>query len=82
MASGIDKETTDRQAEEKISVPADSANSDSEAASVTGINEKSLLRKIDINLLPAVGILYLFSFLDRSNGKNSHPELSKDVHRI
>lgn len=30
--------------------------------------EKSLLRKIDGQLLPAVGILYLLSFLDRSNG--------------
>lgn len=33
------------------------------------VNEKSLLRKIDAQLLPAVGILYLLSFLDRSNGK-------------
>ena len=32
------------------------------------INEKALLRKIDAQLLPAVGILYLLSFLDRSNG--------------
>lgn len=34
----------------------------------TSINEKALLRKIDAQLLPAVGILYLLSFLDRSNG--------------
>lgn len=33
------------------------------------INEDKLLRKIDRHLLPAVGILYLLSFLDRSNGK-------------
>lgn len=33
-----------------------------------GINEKALLRKLDARLLPAVGILYLLSFLDRSNG--------------
>ncbi len=32
------------------------------------INEKSLLRKLDGRLLPAVGVLYLLSFLDRSNG--------------
>lgn len=32
------------------------------------INEKALLRKLDGQLLPAVGILYLLSFLDRSNG--------------
>lgn len=36
-----------------------------------GINEKALLRKIDGRLLPAVGILYLLSFLDRSNGRRS-----------
>lgn len=40
----------------------------SETASV---NERSLLRKIDGRLLPAVGVLYLLSFLDRSNGNNS-----------
>ena len=34
------------------------------------INEKSLLRKIDLYLLPAIGILYLLSFLDRSNGNH------------
>lgn len=33
------------------------------------VNEKSLLRKLDLKLLPAVGILYLLSFLDRSNGE-------------
>lgn len=33
------------------------------------VSEKSLLRKIDAKLLPAVGILYLLSFLDRSNGE-------------
>lgn len=32
------------------------------------INEKALLRKLDLKLLPAVTLLYLLSFLDRSNG--------------
>lgn len=41
---------------------------DSEGVIVDGIDERSLLRKLDRNLLPAVGILYLLSFLDRSNG--------------
>jgi hypothetical protein len=42
----------------------------SPAASATAVevNEKALLRKIDAYLLPAVGVLYLLSFLDRSNG--------------
>ncbi|RYC58785.1 hypothetical protein CHU98_g7413 [Xylaria longipes] len=38
------------------------------------INEKSLLRKIDAHLLPAVSILYLLSFLDRSNVGNARIE--------
>ncbi|EEY16044.1 conserved hypothetical protein [Verticillium alfalfae VaMs.102] len=32
-----------------------------------GIKEKALIRKIDYKLLPALGLLYLLSFLDRSN---------------
>ncbi|KAK0609503.1 major facilitator superfamily domain-containing protein [Bombardia bombarda] len=38
------------------------------------INETSLLRKLDRRLLPAVGILYLLSFLDRSNVGNARIE--------
>ena len=34
----------------------------------SGINERALLRKLDRTLLPAVTLLYLLSFLDRSNG--------------
>ena len=37
-----------------------------------GINEKALLRKLDRKLLPALTLLYLLSFLDRSNGR--HPQ--------
>ncbi|KAH7306000.1 major facilitator superfamily domain-containing protein [Stachybotrys elegans] len=45
------------------------------------INEKALLRKIDARLLPTVGILYLLSFLDRSNVGNARIEgLIDDVH--
>lgn len=41
------------------------------------VNESSLLRKLDARLLPAVGILYLMSFLDRSNGtKTPRPHSS------
>ena len=39
---------------------------DEEAATV---NERALIRKLDIRLLPAVTILYLLSFLDRANGR-------------
>ena len=36
--------------------------------------EKALLRKIDRTLLPAVSVLYLLSFLDRSNVANARIE--------
>jgi hypothetical protein len=45
------------------------------------VNERSLLRKLDWRLLPAVGILYLLSFLDRSNVGNARIEgLATDLH--
>ncbi|KAM0326141.1 hypothetical protein ACHAQA_006735 [Verticillium albo-atrum] len=37
-----------------------------------GISEKKLVRKIDYKLLPALGLLYLLSFLDRSNAGNEY----------
>ena len=42
--------------------------SESSAVLCSAADEKRLLRKLDANLLPAVIILYLLSFLDRSNG--------------
>lgn len=42
--------------------------SSSSVAEFAGINEKSLLRKLDLRLLPPLTLLYLLSFLDRSNG--------------
>ena len=30
-----------------------------------GVNEKHLVRKLDMHLIPLVMLLYLFSFLDR-----------------
>lgn len=55
--------------------------SDSDDVEFNDINEKSLLRKLDIHLLPAVGILYLLSFLDRSNVGNARIEgLTGDLH--
>jgi hypothetical protein len=54
---------------EKHDAPAASTSSESDVEIVPGtINEKKLLRKLDLRLLPAVSILYLLSFLDRSNG--------------
>ena len=45
------------------------------------INERALLRKLDLTLLPALTLLYLLSFLDRSNVGNARIEgLATDLH--
>ena len=44
--------------------------SDEDLEDTYGVNEKALLRKLDFKLLPAVSLLYLLSFLDRSNGNH------------
>ncbi|KAL4891521.1 major facilitator superfamily domain-containing protein [Aspergillus ambiguus] len=45
-----------------------------------GINEKALLRKLDFRLLPPLTILYLLSFLDRSNVGNARLEgMTEDI---
>ncbi|MDI1486595.1 MAG: hypothetical protein OHK93_005827 [Ramalina farinacea] len=45
------------------------------------IKDKALLRKLDRKLLPALTLLYLLSFLDRSNVANARVEgLVKDLH--
>lgn len=36
-----------------------------------GINERAFLRKIDLKVVPGVTLLYLLSFLDRSNVANA-----------
>ena len=53
--------------DEKQAKPPSSTSTD-DAEVVFGINEKALLRKLDRKLLPALTLLYLLSFLDRSNG--------------
>ena len=51
-----------------------------EAESANAIDEKKLLRKLDLHLLPGVTLLYLLSFLDRSNG--GPPPSSPRLHLI
>ncbi|KAJ6160614.1 hypothetical protein N7470_004010 [Penicillium chermesinum] len=49
-------------------------------AEFQGINERALLRKLDIRLLPPLTLLYLLSFLDRSNVGNAKLEgLTSDL---
>ncbi|KAL9612470.1 MAG: hypothetical protein Q9167_002942 [Letrouitia subvulpina] len=68
--------------DEKGAVKASSPDQSDEFADLqASINEKSLIRKLDRKLLPAVTILYLLSFLDRSNVGNARIEgLTKDLH--
>lgn len=46
---------------------AESWVSDEQYANPTGIDEKALIRRLDLKLLPPLTLLYLLSFLDRSN---------------
>ncbi|PNS16569.1 hypothetical protein CAC42_69 [Sphaceloma murrayae] len=49
-------------------------------ASLWGLTDKALVRKIDLKLIPGVTILYLLSFLDRANVANARLEgLQKDL---
>ncbi|KAL6703668.1 hypothetical protein ACN47E_009442 [Coniothyrium glycines] len=62
-------------ATEKSDAPAASSASESDIEVVPGsIDEKKLLRQLDLRLLPAVSVLYLLSFLDRSNVANARVE--------
>jgi len=75
----------EKQADDVPSIGNKDANlSDSNESNnniVEGINERALLRKLDLNLLPALTLLYLLSFLDRSNVGNARIEgLATDLH--
>ncbi|KAK8233864.1 major facilitator superfamily domain-containing protein [Phyllosticta capitalensis] len=64
-------------------IGAENASSDADFDDIeTGaVNEKKLLAKLDLRLLPGVAVLYLLSFLDRSNVANAKLEgLTEDVH--
>lgn len=67
MSTFSEKKEAQADTERGFEDPGTSPSSSSIAETV-GINEKSLLRKLDYKLLPPLTILYLLSFLDRSNG--------------
>lgn len=59
----------------------ESNNSSDNEVDLEGINEKALVRKLDLRLLPTLTLLYLLSFLDRSNVGNARIEgLAADLH--
>ena len=47
----------------------DSPSGSASALELQAVDETKLLRKLDVHLLPALTLLYLLSFLDRSNGE-------------
>ncbi|KAL8800450.1 MAG: hypothetical protein Q9182_005162 [Xanthomendoza sp. 2 TL-2023] len=58
-----------------------SARSGQESDRVYAVKDRALLRKLDLKLLPALTLLYLLSFLDRSNVANARVEgLVDDLH--
>lgn len=67
MASAPEKEKVALEGQGNISSDAPSLASQESFTNPTGINEKALLRKLDLKLLPPLSLLYLLSFLDRSN---------------
>ncbi|EFQ29621.1 major facilitator superfamily transporter [Colletotrichum graminicola M1.001] len=77
--------TTAPPPEKALDAPANDTSGADSASEIQvgdeGVNTKALLRKMDAKLLPAVGILYLLSFLDRSNVGNARIEgLTDDLH--
>lgn len=67
MSTSVEKK------DEAISGAQDAGTSPSSSslAEAVGIDEKKLLRRLDYKLLPPLVLLYLLSFLDRSNGAYS-----------
>ncbi|KAL8776710.1 MAG: hypothetical protein Q9213_008169 [Squamulea squamosa] len=77
-AQHLDEKKTTK---EQYATTSPSSHSDDESDRVYAVKDKALLRKLDLKLLPALTLLYLLSFLDRSNVANARVEgLVKDLH--
>lgn len=66
--AAISHEDSEKGRDREEADTAPSLDSNESFTNPTGINEKALLRKLDLKLLPPLTLLYLLSFLDRSNG--------------
>ena len=65
---------------EKLDAVTDSPGSPVQQPEFTRQEEKALVRKLDLRLLPPLTLLYLLSFLDRSNVANARIEgLASDL---
>lgn len=74
-------DTTGSSISSKVAKSFDDGNLYNEHVDISGVDERKLLRKIDIALVPWLSFLYLLSFLDRTsigNAKLYH--LEADLH--
>jgi hypothetical protein len=60
-------EELERRKPLNASVSDDKADADTEDGHAFATEEKRLLRRIDLRLIPWLSVLYLFSFLDRTS---------------
>jgi hypothetical protein len=70
MAAAVTPDLEEKREPVQLNTSPSLASGDS-FTNPTGINEKALLRKLDLKLLPPLTLLYLLSFLDRSNGSSN-----------
>lgn len=59
---------SDQKTEHSEAIPESSGSSDEE---FTQVNTRKLIRKLDWAIVPLIALLYLLSFLDRSNIGNA-----------
>lgn len=73
-----DVKRSPRSSDEKLGVDEERVSSVSESADLNldAINEKKLLRKLDLALIPWLSFLYLLSFLDRTSIGNAKASLT------
>ena len=69
--TGANEFIEDSSARGKVHRTDSSDAASDEDIELDGINEKALIRKIDYRLVPWLSLLYLLSFLDRTNIGNA-----------
>lgn len=81
--SGADRDIPTTESDSVTNEKAVFKNTDSDAVESAGWDEtatKKLIRKIDVTLIPFLALLYLLSFLDRTNIGNARLDtLEKDL---
>ncbi|KAJ7933830.1 major facilitator superfamily domain-containing protein [Mycena leptocephala] len=77
MSASVTEEAEKTSYDEDVTV----ASKETEAVELTDSARTTILRKIDVHLLPFVSLLYLLSFLDRANiGNAKIAGMVKDAH--